>query len=171
MNIENLYKELFDAESYGFKSFSKKIRDKYVYFEIKSNTSHVQKTFILSNSGSKSNYLKPIAIKLLEYFQDIQVILLDLPVDETSTSSSYDKTIQMQLDILKQFSDELNEQDAEIHFLGWDMDETTELRLDLIESPIDNVTILNSLPIWSSVEPILNDLKPNNKIKKVKKAM
>lgn len=170
MNLE-LYKEFFQKESNGFKGFTKKINNYEVYYEVKSNTIGLSnKTFILSHGNSKSNYLKPIAIKLLEKFPNSQLILLDLPTDETSVKLNTNKevNVQLQAEILKQISNDLKEDDIEIHFLGWELDETIDLRLDLIEADIDNVILLKSLPVWESVEILLDELKSNNnKIKKV----
>lgn len=171
VNIE-LYKELFKKESEGFKAFTNKIGENNIQYEMKSNTEKVEQIYILSHGEfGDSGYLKPIALKLLEKIPNSKIILLDLPVDEISINEKkeiiLEGTIYNQAKIVHDFINQLRTKDSfykEVHLLGWKMDNSIKLLFDLMGTNVNEVKLLNILPVWESVEHIL-DIKSKIKNK------
>lgn len=107
--------------------------------------------------------MKPLAVKLAEKFPNDKIIILDLPfhgcsIDsatlETATVHTYTEVVKELIDILKE--DGIIE--GKLHWLGWSMSGSIGLLLELGGVAIDELTLLNSSPVWESIGDLITNV-------------
>lgn len=130
----------------------------------------VERTFILLHGAHGSGrFMNPVALKILDEIPNSKVVILDLPfhgytissVDEDKANVNYyAEAVAEALPILK----EKGELEGVLHWVGWSMGGSIGLLLDLKGVGLDELTLLNSSPVWESIGNLVPTLPVDDKV-------
>jgi len=153
--------QLFKREVGNFKERAVDLKDHTIYFEVNSNSDTPERTFILTHgAGGSGRFMNPIAQELINTVPNIKVIILDLPFHGYSIASEsledynvndYTRVVN---ELLEKLKDE-NEIVGIAHWIGWSMGGSIGLLSNLSGNGIEELTLLNSSPIWESVPAMI----------------
>lgn len=165
------YNEVFEREALGLEGHAVDTVEHTIYYETASNSDSPERTFLLVHGAAcTGRFMNPVAHKLIEKIPNSKVIVVDLPFHGYSIASesiekininSYTEIMLEALELLK----EEKEIVGALHWIGWSMGGSIGLLASLTDAGIDELTLLNSSPVWKSVEgmlavePLMNDEK------------
>lgn len=162
--------QLFQREAFGLVGKAVDTVDHTFYFETKANAEVVERTFILSHGANGSGrFMNPVALKILDEIPNSKVVILDLPFHGHTISSVgedkanvnyYAEAVAEALPILK----EQGELEGVLHWVGWSMGGSIGLLLDLKGVGLNELTLLNSSPVWESVGNLVPTLPVDDKV-------
>lgn len=160
------FTQLFKREAAGLTGKAVDLKDHTIYYEVQTNSENTERTFILTHGAcGTGRFMNPIAIEIINTIPNSKVIVLDLPFHGYSIPSVRveDYDILVYGDVVSELLEKLKEENeitGIAHWIGWSMGGSLGLLSALNDSTIEELTVLNSSPIWESVVGLLEAVPP-----------
>lgn len=159
---------LFDNKiTKKFKAETTQVGEHTISYEIYKGKGKVDKTYILAHGASANGeIMKVLATEIIEKDSKSRVIIVDLPLHGKSTAPSYNAeelNVHYYVDVMYDFLEAKTKDktiQGKVNWAGWSMGGSIGLLLDLKGAKIDELTLLNSAPVWHEIAPMLPMLDP-----------
>jgi pimeloyl-ACP methyl ester carboxylesterase len=144
-------------------SFESKFEDvgsHTIHYKIREGHSNPKRTFILSHGAfGTANFMKVLAVDLANKYPNSRIILVDQPWhgESTSTESVKTATVHTYAEVMSDFIGIMKKDQkiqGKLNWIGWSMGGSIGMLLDLKGVGIDELTLLNSSPIWNSIKDL-----------------
>lgn len=161
----------------SFQNKSEQVDNHKIHYEIREGSEHPERTFVLSHGAfGTRHFMKVFAAELAEQYPTSRIIIVDLPWHgESEGPEEQLETIDVigYTDIVRSFVEKLQEKsviEGKFHWVGWSMGGSIGLLLDLKFAGIDELTLLNSSPVWETAEALIKNVAEMTDVAKAKQS-
>ena len=150
----------------GFAPGTIDIEDHRIHYEMREGSKNPERTMILCHgAASTHNTTNVLAGKLAEQRPTDRIILIDAPWHGKSTSEKplEGQTVYNYAGALKRAVEALRANDTiqgKLSWFGWSMGGSIGMLLDLSDVAIDELILINSSPVWETLEAVATQVPP-----------
>ena len=142
-----------------FKSEFAEVDGNTIHYKVYQGKKNAKKTYVVVHGATATlETTKVYAAALAKENPDARILLVDLPLRGQSTSATFttaDISIEKYADIMKQFIEQKRADGiikGKLNYSGWSMGGSIGMKLELAGAPIDELVLINTSPVWESIE-------------------
>lgn len=130
-----------------------------IHYKIYEGKKNPKKTFVITHGATATlETTKTYAKAVAEQNPDARILIVDLPLHGKSTSEAFtagEVSLDKYAEIMGKFIEQKRDDGTikgKLNYAGWSMGGSIAMKLVLAGAPIDELVLINTSPVWESIE-------------------